>query len=137
MRGLCQSLPEKLHVGTATIVGPAGIAAQLADQADAAPRQTDIVEGPLHDPRHVEALAAVLDLNGQASALALRRHLQVYAHIAVLQRIEARIALFIVTRKPLGIALEAGVEPQHPVFQGIEYNSASTLYSAPLCARRP
>src|SRR5471032_1416078 len=99
MRGLCQSLPEKLHARTSSIVGPAGVAAQLANKTDPTPRQTDAIEGPRHHLRHIEALATVFDTNRQATALAVWSHLQMHPHIAIPQLVQARVTLLIIARK--------------------------------------
>src|SRR3990167_6476903 len=99
MGELCQSLPEKLHASTTTIVGPARATAQLADQTDAAPRQMATVDGTLHYPRHIETFATVFDPYNQAAALARRHDLQMHPHKAVLQRFQPLIARLIIARK--------------------------------------
>ncbi|MNN82795.1 hypothetical protein D3C81_1997690 [compost metagenome] len=79
---------------------------QLTDQIDATSRQTDRIDRTFHHSLDVKSLAAVLDAYYQTPTLALRRNLQMDSHVTVLQFIQARITLLVVTGKTGDIALE-------------------------------
>ncbi|MNF90225.1 hypothetical protein D3C84_727820 [compost metagenome] len=91
----------------------------MTDQTDATSRQPDTISGTLHHPFDIKPLATVFDANRQATALALRCHLQMYPDEAIAQFIQARIALLIIAGKTRRIPFKAGVQAQYAMLQGV------------------
>ncbi len=117
--GLCLSLPDELHAQPAPIRLPVESVAQPAYQMQ--PPATETIGAKLDLQRlfDIEPRTAVVDADAQATACAVGLDRQLEMNMPVHQRLQALLALLVVTLEALGVALEGRVQPQHAVLQRV------------------